>query len=319
MPDTPLFEDFANGITAIDTGYIRPQLDASHLIADNGALAFIDCGTTHSVPNLLTALAQKGLDPADVKYLFLTHIHLDHAGGAGALMQALPKATAVLHPRGARHMVSPEKLIQGSIAVYGEESFRRLYGDIVPIDEQRVKIVEDGERLTLGRRELQCLHTEGHARHHYCLVDAASDGIFTGDSFGIAYREFTNENGAFVFPTTTPVHFDPGAAHATIDRLAALAPRYLYLTHYSRISDVPRLAADMHRSLSAFEAIARRHAEQENRRERIEKSLFEYLCYRLDEHGYAGTDAERKQYLELDVQLNAMGMDVWLSQQEKRS
>ncbi|MEL7448485.1 MAG: MBL fold metallo-hydrolase, partial [Pseudomonadota bacterium] len=209
MPDLPLFEDFDHGITAIDTGYVRPRLDASHLIADGGELAFVDCGTTHSVPGLLDALAQKQFDPADVKFLFLTHIHLDHAGGAGALMQALPNATAVLHPRGARHMVEPAKLIKGSIAVYGEETFRELYGDVVPIDESRVKIVDDGEQMTLGSRRLEFLHTEGHARHHYCIADPASDGIFTGDSFGIAYRPFTNDNGAFVFPTTTPVHFDP--------------------------------------------------------------------------------------------------------------
>ncbi|MEM9057753.1 MAG: MBL fold metallo-hydrolase, partial [Pseudomonadota bacterium] len=309
MTDSPLYEEYADGIAAIDTGYLRPQVAASHLIADERELAFVDCGTSHSVPRLLEALHAMGRDPADVTYLFLTHIHLDHAGGAGALMQALPNATAVLHPRGARHMIDPEKLILGSTAVYGEETFRRLFGEIVPIDEARVKIVEDGERLRLGGRDFECIHTEGHARHHYCLIDAASDSIFTGDSFGVAYRAFNGAQGAFVFPTTTPVHFDPDAAHASVDRLAAYKPSRLFVCHYSRITGVPRLAEDMHRSLNAFVAIAQRHADDSDRQTRMEQSMFEYLWYRLDEHGYDGPDENRRKWLELDVKLNAMGLD----------
>src|SRR4030095_4351449 len=123
--------EFPDGITAIDTGVLRARFDASHLLVSGGRAAFVDTGTNDSVPRLLAALAVKGLAPEHVDYVLLTHVHLDHAGGAGSLMRALPKAIAVVHPRGARHMIDPAKLTEGAIAVYGEGEFRRTYGDIV--------------------------------------------------------------------------------------------------------------------------------------------------------------------------------------------
>src|SRR5690606_20624797 len=128
--------DFEHGVTAVDTDYVRPFLDASHLIVDKGRAAFVDTGVNDSVPLLLEALRQKDIDAGDVDFVFLTHVHLDHAGGAGLLMQHLPNAMALLHPRGARHMIDPGKLIKGSEAVYGTENLRQMYGEILPIDEQ---------------------------------------------------------------------------------------------------------------------------------------------------------------------------------------
>ncbi|HEX7062657.1 MAG TPA: MBL fold metallo-hydrolase, partial [Woeseiaceae bacterium] len=240
MNTVPRRRDLGDGITAIDTEYVRPLLDASHLIVDGGRAAFVDTGTNQSVPLLLAVLGLEGVEPADVDYVFLTHVHLDHAGGAGELLRRLPRAQAVLHPRGARHMIDPEKLVSGSIAVYGEARFRELYGEIRPIPEERVTIANDGQRFALGGRELTCLHTEGHARHHYCLWDPASRGVFTGDSFGISYREFDTARGPFIFPTTTPVQFDPEKAHEAIDRIMSFAPERVYLTHYSEVRDLPR-------------------------------------------------------------------------------
>src|ERR1700761_1510891 len=144
---------FEHGISAIDTDYVRPRLDASHLIVRDGRAAFVDTGTTHSVPRLLEALVQAGLAPGQVDYVFLTHIHLDHAGGAGELMKHLPNAKVVVHPRGAGHMVHPEKLIEGTKAVYGEEEFRRLYGEIPGIPAERVIQATDGMKLKLGESE----------------------------------------------------------------------------------------------------------------------------------------------------------------------
>ena len=253
---TPL--DF--GITAIDTDYVRPMLDASHLIVEAGRAAFVDTGTNHSVPRLLGALAESDIDVAAVDYVFLTHIHLDHAGGAGQLLRALPNAKAVIHPRGARHMIDPTRLEQGSRAVYGNERFEAMYGELEPISAERVVIAEDDDRFTLAGRELRAFHTEGHARHHYCLADPASAGVFTGDSFGISYRELDTAAGEFIYPTTTPIHFDPVAAHQAIDRILEFRPERLYLTHYSIVTDIARLADDMHRRLDDFVAMARRTA-----------------------------------------------------------
>ena len=304
--------DLAYGITAIDTEYVRPLLDASHLVIESGRAAFVDTGVNASVELLLSALAQKDLDPADVDYVFLTHVHLDHAGGAGLLMRELPNARAVLHPRGARHMVDPSRLVAGAEAVYGKESVAEMYGRLVPIGAERVVEAADGQAFSLAGRTLRCLHTEGHARHHYCLADPASEGVFTGDSFGISYRELDTAAGEFIFPTTTPVQFDPAEAHKAVDRIMGLAPERLYLTHYSLVTDLPRLADDMHARLEDFVAIATRRANDAERGAAIRADMFSCLAERLAAHGYTGGDERLHALLDKDVALNTMGLEHWL-------
>ena len=306
-----------DGILAIDTEYLRPLQDASHLIIEGGRGAFVDTGSNDSVPFLLDGLSQQNLDVGDVDYVFLTHIHLDHAGGAGLLMQHLPNAFCVVHPRGAPHMVNPERLIAGTIGVYGEERTREMYGEIVPMDEPRVVVAEDEAWFELNGRAMQTLHTEGHARHHYVLNDPASQGVFTGDSFGISYRECDTVNGEFIFPTTTPASFDPDEARRSVDRIMACEPKQLYLTHYSRVRDLGRLAADMHAGIDAFVEMARAHQAEPNRGERIQQAMDDYLSGRLVEHGFKGDRAAIWSLLEIDIVLNAQGLVSWLERLEK--
>ena len=303
---------FDHGITAIDTDYVRPYLDASHLIVEHGRAAFVDTGTNHSVPVLLDALASAQLDVGDVDYVFLTHVHLDHAGGAGRLMRELPNARAVLHPRGARHMINPEKLIAGAQAVYGKRVYTEMYGDIVAIPAERIIQVEDGRTLGLAGRPLTCLYTEGHARHHYCLHDPQAAGVFTGDSFGVSYRELDTAAGEFIYPTTTPVQFDPVEAHHAIDRIMSCAPRQLFLTHYSRVTDLPRLAGDMHRGIDDFVSIAKQHAHDEERTRHMQKAMFDYLSARARGHGVKAGRARLHEILQMDIELNTMGLEHWL-------
>lgn len=304
---------FAHGITAVDSALIRPGFDAVHVIVDQGRAAIVDTGTGHTVPLVLEALAALDLAPAAVDYVFVTHVHLDHAGGAGALLPHLPVAKVVLHPRGARHLIDPSKLIAGSVAVYGEAPFRRMYGEITPVPEARVHIAGDGERFRLGERALETIHTPGHARHHYCLVDHEAQAIFTGDTFGVSYRELDTANGPFIFPTTTPVHFDPPAAHASIDRLLAYRPHAMFLTHYSRVAEVERLAQDLHECLDGFVALARANAEHEDRATRLERAMSEFLDERLDAHGVDGNPTRRRELLGPDIGLNVQGLEVWLA------
>lgn len=304
--------ELGDGITAIDTDHLRPLFDASHLILENGRAAFVDTGANSSVPLLLAALEQKGIDVADVDYVFLTHVHLDHAGGAGLLMQALPNASAVLHPRGAPHMIDPTKLVRGAKAVYGEEKFTREYGNIVPIPEDRVIVVDDEQEISFAGRKVHFLFTEGHARHHYVLHDPQSSGVFTGDSFGLSYRELDTAKGEFIYPTTTPIHFDPPEAHKAIDRIMNLQPAQLFLTHYSRVRDLQRLAVDMHRRIDDFVDLARRHAGDAERTKNMHKSLNEYFAGELDAHGYEGSAGEMRAIVEIDVMLNTMGLEYWL-------
>jgi len=300
------------GITAVDTVYVRPLLDASHLIVENGRAAFVDTGTSFAVPFLLDGLKQQDLDVGDVDYVFLTHVHLDHAGGAGTLMQQLPNAKAVLHPRGAPHMIDPAKLIKGAEAVYGEKAFAEIYGEITPIDEQRVVIAADDQAFSLAGRTLRAFYTEGHARHHYCLDDPTSKGVFTGDSFGVSYRELDTAKGEFIYPTTTPVHFDPPEAHKAIDRIIACNPESLYLTHYSRVTHPVKLADDMHRRIDDFVGLARRHANDHDRNAAIQASMYDYLLNNLREHGCNASDEILRSIVEIDVDLNTQGLEVWL-------
>ena len=270
-----------DGIVAIDTEYVRPMFDASHLINEAGRGAIIDTGTNHSVPLIVDALQREGLDVADIDFVFLTHIHLDHAGGAGELLQLLPNARCVVHPRGARHMINPAKLIAGTEAVYGVERTQQMYGTIRPIDAERVLVAEDEQWLELNGRALQILFTEGHARHHYCLHDRQARGVFTGDSFGVSYREFDTAIGEFIFPTTTPASFDPPEAHSSVDRIMACEPQYLFLTHYSRVNDLERLAMDMHAGIDDYVRIALECRDADDRAAAIEQKLLTYLVARL--------------------------------------
>ena len=304
--------EFAAGITAIDADYVRPRLAASHLVIDDGRAAFIDTGTTLSVPNLLAALAAKNVDPADVDWVLATHVHLDHAGGAGALMQALPNARCAVHPRGARHLAEPSKLIAGSIAVYGEERYKSLYGVIVPIPESRMLVPEDGTRITLGSREFELIHTPGHALHHYCVVDRRHDRVFSGDTFGISYRDFDVDGREFIMPTTTPVHFDPEALCLSVDRLMSYQPEAIYLTHYSEVRDLARLAREMKDRVRAFADLGRRYADAPDRSGKLRKGMYAMLSGWLDEHGFPRDDAKRHYLLDDDVELNCQGIEVWL-------
>ena len=313
MSTIPALWDFEHGICAIDTGYVRPRLDASHLIVRDGRAAFVDTGTSLSVPRLLAALAEKDLSPVDVDYVFLTHVHLDHAGGAGELMRHLPNAKALVHPRGAAHLADPAKLIAGTKAVYGEAEFRRLYGAIPPIPAERLIEAPDGLLVNLGASELLLIHTPGHALHHYCIVDPDSGSVFTGDTFGISYKIFDTAQGSFVFPATTPVHFDPGQAHASLDRIMSFEPDAAFLTHYSRVTDLPRLAVDMHACLDEYVAMATALKDAgEVRVEKIKDKMHAYLAKRVREHGCTLDQKTVDEWLAMDVELNAKGLVVWL-------
>jgi glyoxylase-like metal-dependent hydrolase (beta-lactamase superfamily II) len=266
---------------------------------------------------LLAALESLGIARTDVDYVFLTHVHLDHAGGAGHLVQQLPNARAVLHPRGAPHMIEPDKLIAGSKVVYGEERFRALYGDLVPIPAQRVQVAQDGQRFRLGARELELIHTPGHALHHYAVVDAAHASIFPGDTFGISYREMDSARGAFIIPTTTPTQFDPDQLIASIDRMMAYRPDAMYLMHFSRVTDLPRLALALKSQIRELVRIARRHAEAQDRYGAIKADMLALWLGLARDQEVSLAGAQIAELLQGDLDLNTQGLVVWLDRLKK--
>ncbi len=307
-----IYQDDANGISIIDTGYLQTHTAAAYLLLEQGHAAFIDTGTNHGITHLLTTLAEKNIPPEQVDYVILTHIHLDHAGGAGQLMQALPNAQLVVHPRGMRHMVDPSRLIDGATAVYGQEQFQRLYGDIVEIDSDRIIQATDQTVLDLQGRELLCLDTPGHAQHHICIWDAQSQSMFSGDTFGVSYPEFHREQRSFIFPTTTPVQFDPGALHASIKRLLNYPVTQIYVTHYGAIrGNLDEIADDLHTLIDAFVVLVREAGESKNREQTLSENMQRLLWQRLQDQDYQISENDFYQRIEHDVKLNTQGLLSW--------
>jgi len=224
----------------------------------------------------------------------------------------LPNARAVIHPRGVRHMVDPGALIAGATAVYGADEVRASYGELVPIPAERIITAHDEHRVDLAGRELLCIDTPGHARHHICIWDARSQAFFPGDTFGLSYREFDTDNGAFILPTSTPVQFEPDALHASIERMLGFKPQQMFLTHYSRVSGVERLARDLHEQIDAMVAIARKHAADADRHARIMEDLAQLYIGRVRAHGCRLDEAAIRDVLVMDIELNAQGLEVWL-------
>lgn len=309
----PQIFHYAHGVSALDSGYVRHLHAAIHLVVENGRVAIVDTGTNDSLPRVLEALEAMDLGAEAVDYVILTHIHLDHAGGAGSMMRAFPNARLVVHPRGARHMADPTRLVAGAAAVYGPSEVRRMYGDILPIAAERILEATDGLIVDLAGRELLCLDTPGHVRHHICIVDRGSNAIFTGDTFGLSYREMDTAGRQFVFPTTTPVQFDPEAMHASIDRLMSFNPRVMYLTHFSELRDLERCAADLHRLIDTHVAIARRESRPgPDRHARIRANVAHLLVNEAKHFGCGMGPADVLKLWETDIELNAQGLDVWL-------
>ena len=308
--------DYEYGISAIDSGYQRPLLDAIHLVVEGDRAAVIDTGVNSSVPRVLEALRAKGLGPAQVDYVILTHIHLDHAGGAGLLLSKLPNAMLTVHPRGARHMADPRRLMESTIAVYGAEEAQRTYGDLVPVPPGRMIETAHGASLRLNSREFAFFETPGHARHHVCVLDERSGHLFAGDTFGLSYRELDCAGRQFPFPSTSPTQFDPVAFHRSLDLIAGLKPGAIYVTHYSQVRDIARMAADMHRLVDAHAELARRERSAgAARHERLKAGVREMV---LDEAQRQGWKLPREQVLDIfagDIELNAQGLGIWLDSQ----
>ncbi len=312
---TAYFEPLDNGITLIDSGYVRPGIAGFYAMIEAGGAAFFDTGTSHSVARAVEFLRSENLSVDDVDFVIPTHVHLDHAGGAGAMMRQFPRAKLVVHPRGAPHMIDPQRLIEGTVAVYGKAKTARLYGEIVPVPEERVVVAEDGHEIDFRGRRLRFLDTPGHARHHFCVFDTAYCGLFSGDTFGIAYPTFTTERGPFLMPTTTPVQFEPEALHASLDRLAALRPDRVYLTHFGPITPTPALVAGLHDHIDQFVAFARAVANDASLEETLERRIGDYLHAAVKRHGCQLDDAAIRDGLAMDVELNAQGVAVWLKRQ----
>ena len=302
-----------HGITVIDTGFVRERFDAAYLLVERGRAAYIDTGINDALPRLLGALQAQGLAPESVDYVIVTHVHLDHAGAAGLLMEHLPRAKLVVHPRGARHMIDPSQLLDGARAVYGVEEVRRTYGDVRPIPAARVIETHDEQVLDLNGRPLLFIDSPGHARHHHCIWDERSRGWFTGDTFGLSYPQLETPHGRYLLPTTTPVQFEPDALKRSVARMLERNPDCMYLTHFGRVGEVAALARLLIDQADEMVALGRAHAHSgEKRHALLKQALAALYARRLRDMNSPLDDATIHELLAMDIELNAQGLGIWL-------
>jgi hydroxyacylglutathione hydrolase len=307
--------DYTHGISAIDSGYVRPRMDAIHLIREGERVAVVDTGTNQSVPRVLDVLAAKGILREQVDFVILTHVHLDHAGGAGLMMQEFPNARLLVHPRGARHMVDPTRLVAGTIEVYGADAAEKMYGTILPIAAERITEAVDGLTIRLAGRGLTFFDTPGHARHHVCILDEASGHLFTGDMFGLSYRELDRAGRQFVFPATTPIQFDPDAFHQSIHRMMEQKPGALYLTHYGRVDAPGPVAEHLLRLVDDHARLARTVADTiapSLRLESLREGVTRLVITEATERGWGLQGEALLELMRMDIDLNAAGLLAWI-------
>jgi len=304
---------YERGISALDSGLVRRRLTAIHVLVERGHAAIIDTGGSRSAPLVLQALDRLGIPPHNVDYVILTHVHLDHAGGAGALMRSFPNARLTVHPRGARHVVDPSRLVEGTIAVYGEEYMDRVYGAVVPVPAERVIETPHESRIDLQGRELVFFDTPGHARHHVSIWDDRARAIFTGDTFGLAYTELDDPQRRYIFPTTSPTQFDPAAAHRSLDLIAGLAPEAVYVAHFGQVRDVPARAGDLRRLIDAHAELGRAEKDSgDAREERLRAGVERLALVEAERRGWTHRRDEVLDVMRDDIELNALGLACWL-------
>lgn len=299
--------DYKNGVYAFDAHYERKGLVSIYIVADCGRAAIVDTAHNRALPYALAALKELGIPRENVDYVLLSHVHLDHAGGAGLFMQRLPNAKLVVHPRGARHMIDPSRLLAGAGEVYGAAEIARMYGTVIPVPPSRVLTPQDGCELPLGGRVVACLETPGHARHHMAYFDRTANAVFTGDAFGTTRKRF-DAGGPCAFPMTTPTQFDPVAMHRSIDRIAALKPAAAYPTHFGRMSGTEQIAADLHRMIDGHVSAVTRAGGNFERTCEALGELFEEERIR---QSWPIAPGELRSALEIEIRLNALGLCAW--------
>jgi glyoxylase-like metal-dependent hydrolase (beta-lactamase superfamily II) len=305
-----------DSVHTIDCQYAdHSWVACAYLVVEDGRATFIETNTTHAVPLLLTKLEELGIPREKVDYVIITHVHLDHAGGASALLQACPNAKLLAHPKAARHMVHPERLIESSKLVYGEEPFMKLYGQIDPIEESRVKVMLDGETLSWGKRNFTFLYTRGHANHHFCIFDSQTNAIFTGDSFGIAYPKL--EGGRqFIFPTTTPTDFHAEEAQRSLDLIVNTGATCAYLTHFGGIENLKAHAKFLSKGIVLSQSAILEAKKMDSDGYQFTKeelrlffeSKVKDMISQLANEQKVNITAKDWKMLDLDVKLNAQGL-----------
>jgi glyoxylase-like metal-dependent hydrolase (beta-lactamase superfamily II) len=296
-------------VITIDCEYVKSGLASAFLLVEGEETCFVENNTTHAVPILLDALKKQNLSKECVKYIIITHVHLDHAGGTSALLSHCPNAIVLAHPKAAPHLINPSRLVESAKMVYGADTFQKLYGEIVPIPSDKVRIMQDWEKIQFGSRFLQFIYTRGHANHHFVIYDSGSNGIFTGDSFGIGYPILQTGNRPFLFPSTTPTDFDAKEAKLSVEKIVNTGADKAYLTHFGEWHYLKEGAKQLLEGLSEMESIFLKAKDPNFPIEEIDEYVLHSVqnYFRREvENRKLGKDA--LEFLEMDAKINAMGI-----------
>lgn len=308
-------------IITIDCQYSVCGKAAAYLIIEGDRAAFVDNNTARAVPHLLQALADNGLAPEQVDYAIITHVHLDHAGGSAALMEACPNATLLAHPKAARHVVDPSRLIQGTKAVYGEELFDALYGEIKGVPEARVRIMNDEEVLEWGGRRLRFFYTLGHASHHFSIYDNQTNSVFTGDAFGIGRTRHCRPGPSFLVCSSSPADFDAAEARVSVEKIVGSGADQAYVAHFGPFTELEDLSEQMLSSIDDHEQILGEAQELSLSGPALIDWCEPRVVRAMEAHlAAAGVDdpAEDLAWLKSDIRLNAQGLAAVAERKRKR-
>ncbi len=282
-----------------------PRFTACYLRIAGDECAFIEAHTVHALPRLLAALEANGKRAEDVRYVVVTHAHLDHAAGAGALVAACPNAKLVANARTVKHLTAPEKLVAGARAVYGE-AFDDLYGELLPVPKERAIVVEDGGSIELGDAKLGFFDTFGHAFHHSIVDDPALDTVFTGDTFGLVYPALQG-HGLFALASTSPTGFHAAEARKSIEKVLALGRRVVCPTHFDAWTSVAEIGAQVRRFVDRAGEWVDAASKTSDPIDVLEARFAAAWWKAIEDEAPRFGDAEKK-LLELDVRLNAQGL-----------
>ena len=308
----------APGIIAIDTRMFERENVTSAYLVTGPRPALVETGSATVAEEVREGLRSLGVGPHDLAHIVVTHIHLDHAGGAGTLAPHFPSATIWVHERGARHLADPTRLAASATRIYGEEGLRRLFGAIEPVPADRLRSLTDMDVVDLGDGHgLTALYTPGHASHHVALLDSATGGAFVGDALGVFLPDVR-----ILRPATPPPEFDLELAIQSIERIRGVDPSRILFSHFGPVAEVEHVTSLAIKRLERWTRVVEEALETTDDHARVAELLREGTSM---ETNPADADQERSagvsQRYELlsSYDMNAMGIIRYLRKREEAS
>lgn len=299
----------------VDCKYVEAEFAASYLLVHEGPSGlrgfFVECNTNHAIPHLIEAALHEGLKPDQIDGLVITHVHLDHAGGAGLFLREFPNAKLYAHPRAARHAIDPAKLVGSATKVYGEEFMKRMYGTILPCPAERVVILEDGNEIDWKEAgvKLQTKHVRGHANHHLVVIEPSTKTLFSGDAFGVSYPVINEKRGVVAIPSTSPTDFDGPAAIETVEWILDQDLIQVGPTHFGFLKGAEIQIAGMQLmdQLRFSEDLLRRIKAEKLNEDQAFEHIHDWTIQYFANKG-VNLDSKDLRILKLDMRVNAQGL-----------